>query len=175
MHGSRFMYYTDSLACVGICIHRFQNTLLSGRDNDLVRDRPVDMHAVDSPARLERVRLHALDLLYDRRVFPGAGPRYEPPPWRRDLPVGQALCPELSQNLQLDERLPISSMCVNEGQGVRNVREWLTYSSGFARLKLSGSLRVTGGFVIKRGMRRRFFDAECGCIDVSRQPLLVNQ
>lgn len=68
----------------------------------------------------------------------------------------------------------MSTLCVNGG-GARNLCERLTYSSGFTRFRLSGSLSVTGGLVMKRGMRRWFFDAEWGCIDISHQPLFADQ
>ena len=85
----------------------------AARDYHLVRDGSVDVHAVDSPARRERVRLHALNLRLDHRVLPRTRPRREAAPRPHDLPVRECVDAERAQDLLLDKGLGtrLSAQC----------------------------------------------------------------
>ena len=71
--------------------------------NNLVWHGPVDVHAVDRPACLEGMRLHALHFGNDHGVLACPGARHEPPAGSDYLPIGQRVNPERPEDLELDQ------------------------------------------------------------------------
>lgn len=94
-------------------------TKLKLHDN-LIKNGPIDMHALKRFTRLQRIGLQPLHLLYDQRVFSRSCTRREPFSLSCDVPIRERSNTKRVQDLLFDETLQ------NQVNSIRVNRESIT-------------------------------------------------